>query len=115
MGELHGGPLSEVAVGPLIGLARYGLQIGDIAGSQIGLHGGGEAEEDLSMDRDRPRARNIGRQRQPARQALVPIEPAPGEASTDTRHLEHAARLVACRPEKGVGRFHNMRERITAQ
>ncbi len=67
------------------------------------------------MGRDRLRARNISRQRQPARQALFPIEPAPGEASTNTRHFEQTARLVTCRPEKGVGAFHNIRERVTTQ
>ncbi len=115
MGELHGGPLSEVAVGPLIGHAGQGLQIRDDAGPHIRLQGGGEAEEDLSMGRDRLRARNIRRQRQPARQALFPIESAPGEASANTRHFEQTARPVASRSEKGVHGFHDIRERVTAQ
>ncbi len=115
VGELHGGPLSEVAVGPLIGHAGQGLQIRNDAGPHIRHQGGGEAEEDLCMGRDRPRAGNMRRQRQPARQALFPIETSPGEASAHTRHFEQTARLVACRPEKGVGGFHHMRDRVTAQ
>ncbi len=113
--ELHGRPLSEVAVGPLIGFAGQGLQIRDDARAHIRLQGAGEAEEELSMGRDRLREGKIRRQRQSARQALTPIEPAPGEASADTRHGEQAARSVTSRPENGVHAFHDIREQITAQ
>ena len=107
--------MHEVAVGPLIGHVRQGLQIGNVAGSHICLQGGGEAEEELSMGRNRLRTGNMRRLRQLARQALLPIETSPGGASANTRHCEQAARLVALRPEKRVGACHDIGERVTAQ
>lgn len=113
--EMHGGPLFEVTMGPLIGDAGQGLQIGDVAGAHIRVQGGGEAEESLRLSKNRLRTGDIGCQRQLARQALFPVETAPGETLADTRHLEQAARLVVSRPEEGFLGFLDIGERVAAE
>lgn len=67
------------------------------------------------MERDRLSARNIGCQREFARQTLLPRVPAAGEASADTGDLEQATCLVASRPEEVVGACHDVVQRVTAQ
>src|SRR5882762_2178904 len=115
MREVHGGSVFEIAIGPLIRLARDGLQTRNIAGGHIRLQSGGEAEEDLSVKRNRLRAGNIGRQSDLAREALLSIEPSPGGASTNTCHSEEIAYLVTCRPEDGIGSRHDIIQRVAAE
>ena len=92
---MHGRPLFEVTVGPLIGEARQRLQVGDDVGSHVRHEGAGEAEEKRRLSRNRRRTGDARCECQLARETLLPVEAATGKALADTRHREQGTCLVA--------------------